>query len=105
MTVVAGVQFGFPLIQELEGGGCVADFVAEIVGDSAVRIQVEKVLAETRGQKPGGYREIFVMGARQAFTVCSRFGLGRGCFRDGVLGRKSAPARGGRSRREMGGAG
>src|SRR3984957_13257575 len=44
-TVVAGIEFGLPLIEKGKRGGGVSDFVTEIVGDAAVRVDVEEVLA------------------------------------------------------------
>jgi hypothetical protein len=69
IAVVAGVEFGFPLIEQLQGGRRIPSFVAEIVGDPAVGVNVKKVLAEAFGQEPGGDGKVFVMGAGQAFAV------------------------------------
>src|SRR5580698_2909913 len=51
---VAGVEFGLPLIEERERGGGVADFVAEIVGNAAVGVDVNEVLAQAARKKPCG---------------------------------------------------
>ena len=46
---VAGVEFEFPLIQKFEGSGAVADLVTQVVGDAAVGVDVEEVLAQASG--------------------------------------------------------
>src|SRR5580658_788587 len=91
---VAGVEFGFPLIEQRERGGSVGDLVAEIVRDAAVGVDVDKVLAQAARQKPRGDGEIFVVGAGQAGAVLLRFGQGRRGRGDGVGGGKTAPAEG-----------
>ena len=50
----------------------VADLVAQIVGDAAVRIHVVEVLVQMLGQKPGDDREIFVMRMRQPRAILLR---------------------------------
>src|SRR5208282_4401925 len=77
-ATVAGVEFGLPLIEQGERGCGIADFVAEIVGDAAVGVDVEKMLAQAAGEKPGGYGEIFVVGAGQVGAVFAGFDE-RGC--------------------------
>jgi len=74
IAVVAGVEFGFPLIEQLQGGCGASSFVAKIVGYPAVGVNVKKVLAEAFGQEPSGNGKIFVMGAGQAFAVRVRLG-------------------------------
>ena len=49
MARVAGVELVLPLIEKREGSSRVADFVAEIVGDAAVGVDVEEMLAEALG--------------------------------------------------------
>ena len=71
---VAGVEFALPLIKEFEGGGGVSDFVAEIVRDAAVGVDVEEMLAQAAGQEPASDGEILVMRAREAGTVFTRLG-------------------------------
>jgi hypothetical protein len=51
---VTGVELALPLIQQRERGGGITDFVAEVVGDAAVGINIEKVLAQAPGKEPGG---------------------------------------------------
>jgi len=83
------------LVEQGEGCGGVADFVAEIVGDAAVGVDVEEILAEVFREEPGGYGEIFVVGACKVAAV----GLGlfqRRCgLRDGVGGGEAGPAESG----------
>jgi hypothetical protein len=73
IAVVTGVKLELPLIEEGEGSGSVADFVAEIVGDAAIRVEVEEMLAEAAGEKPAGDGEIFVVGAGEASAVFLAF--------------------------------
>ena len=73
-AVVAGVEFALPLIEEFERGGGVSDFVAEIVGDAAVGVDVEEMLAQAAGKEPAGDGEIFVMRAGEAGAVFTGFG-------------------------------
>ena len=76
---VAGIEFVLPLIEEFERGRGVADFVAQIVGDAAVGVDVEEMLAQAAGKEPTGDGEIFVVGAGQAGAVFAGLGeRGRG---------------------------
>ena len=52
--------------------GCIANLVAEVVGNPAVRVHVVEVLVQMLGQKPGCDREIFVVRVRQARAVGTR---------------------------------
>ena len=61
IALIAGVEFGQPLIKQCQGGSGVTDFVAQIVGDAAVSVNVQKILAQVFGQEPGGDRKVFVM--------------------------------------------
>ncbi len=79
-AVVTGVEFALPLVEQCERSGGVADFVAEIVGDAAVGVDVEEMLAQAARKKPAGDGEIFVVGAGEAGAVFASFGeRGRGC--------------------------
>lgn len=49
-TVVTSVELAFPLLKQFEGGGAVADFVAQIVGDAAVGVDIEKMLTKPAGR-------------------------------------------------------
>ena len=71
---VAGVEFALPLVEQFERGGGVADFVAQIVGDAAVGVDVEEMLAQAAGKKPAGDGEVFVVGAGEAGAVFAGFG-------------------------------
>ena len=63
IALVAGIEFGLPFIEQGQSRGGVSYFVAQIVGDAAVGVDVQEILTEVLGKKPGGYRKIFVMGA------------------------------------------
>ena len=60
----------------------IADFVAEIVGDAAVCVNIEKMLPQAAGKEPTGDREIFVMRAGETCAVCR--GPGRAWDRGGI---------------------
>ena len=80
IALVAGVEFGLPFIEQGQGGRGVADFVAQIVGDAAVGVDVEEILAQVFGQKPGGDGKILVVGAGQVAAVfVGFFERGSGC--------------------------
>jgi hypothetical protein len=49
ISVVASVQLGFPLVEQCERCGGVADFIAQIIGNSTVCVDVEEMLAEALG--------------------------------------------------------
>src|ERR1700747_1364983 len=70
---VAGVQLCLPLVKQFQRRRRVADFVAQIVGNTAIGVDVEKMLAETTRQEPGCYGEVLVVGAGQATTICAGF--------------------------------
>jgi hypothetical protein len=88
---IAGVEFGFPLIEQEQRCVAITGFVSEIVGDAAVGIDVEEMLAQTFGQKPGGDGKVLVMRASQALAIGVRFLLGRSTGGDGVFRGETAP--------------
>ena len=96
---VAGIEFALPLVEKFEGCGGVADFVAEIVGDTAVGVDIEKMLAQALRKKPAGDREILVVRAGQAGAVFAGFGECGRRRRDGVGGGQAGPAEFGGGRR------
>src|SRR5580658_3410947 len=73
ITFVARVELVFPLLQQLQRGGGVAHFVAQIVRDAAIRVEVEEVLAQVPRKKPGGDRKILVMRTCQAAAILAGF--------------------------------
>ena len=91
-AAVAKPELFAPPVEQRERLSPVAGFVAEIVGNAAVRINGMEVLAEPRGEEPAGDMEIFVMGFGQAaapglrLPEHGRFG-GRA-----ILGRQGGPA-------------
>src|SRR5579864_1276506 len=50
---VAGIQFRFPLIEQLQGCRRISGFVTQVVGGAAVSVHVEEMLAKALGKKPG----------------------------------------------------
>ena len=92
---VAGVEFALPLIEEFEGGGGVSDFVAEIVRDAAVGVDVEEMLAQAAGQEPASDGEVLVMRAREAGTVFTRSGESGCSCGNGVVRGQAGPSEGG----------
>ena len=69
VACVTRVQFALPLVEQFERSGWIADLIAKIIRDAAIRIHIAEMLAESSRQKPGGNREIFVMRARQAAAI------------------------------------
>src|ERR1700730_9772728 len=92
IPVIAGIQFGFPLVEQSQRGPSVSDFVTQIIGDAAVGVDIAEVLAQAARKKPGGDGKILVMAARQTAAVFA--GLrGRWCASgDRVVGREATPA-------------
>ena len=88
---VAGVEFGFPLIEQFERCRGIAGFIAEIVGDAAVGIKVEEMLTQALGQEPSRYREIFVMSACEVFAVGVSIRQGRRLRGNGVFRGQMGP--------------
>jgi hypothetical protein len=74
---VAGVEFALPLIEKFERGGCVADFVAEVVGDAAIGVNVEEMLSQVSRKKPAGDGEVFVVRAGEVGAVGASFSESR----------------------------
>src|SRR2546422_3204153 len=96
---IAGLEFGFPLVQQAQRRARIADLVTQIVRNAAVGVNIEKMLTEAFRQKPSGHEEIFVMGAGQAAAVLPSFSLrsrplGNRIFR----GKTAPPWQGGRNR-------
>ena len=89
---VTGVEFALPLVQQFERGGNVADFVAQVVGDAAVGVDVEEMLAQAAREEPASHGEVFVVRASQSGAVFAGFGgAGRGGG-DSIGGGQAAPA-------------
>src|SRR5579864_8877023 len=74
VAVVTGVELTLPLIQQCERGGGITDFVAEVVGDAAVGVDVEEMLAQPARKKPAGDGEILVVRAGQPGAVFASLG-------------------------------
>src|SRR5713101_3592843 len=88
---IAGVELRFPLVEQDQRCLVITGFVSEIVGDAAVGIDVEEMLAQALGQKPRGNRKVFVMRAGQPLTIRLRLLLGRSTRGNGVFRRKVRP--------------
>ncbi len=91
-ALIAGVEVGLPLVEQFQRDSRVAHFIAEVVGNAAVSVDVEEVLAQAAGKKPAGDGEIFVMSAGQAGAVGAGFVERGGSRGNGVGGGKAAPA-------------
>ena len=83
-ALVAGVEFGLPFVEQCQRRGGVADFVAEIVGDAAVGVDVEEILTQMFGQEPGGNGKVFVVRAGELAAVFVGLGERGGGGGDGV---------------------
>src|SRR5579859_5066658 len=69
-----------PLVEEFKRRRSVADFIAKIVGDAAIGINIEEMLAQTARQKPRCYGKVFVVCAGETSAVLA------GLFKRGRLG-------------------
>src|SRR5215469_15046038 len=50
-SLVAGIELALPLIEQCERGSGVADLIAEIIGNSAISVDIEKVMAQAAGKR------------------------------------------------------
>ncbi len=92
-TQVSCIQLRLPLVHQRQRLLGVAYFVAHIVGDSAVGINIVEVLMQMFGQEPGHDGEVLVMRMRQARTILLGFLQRRRVVRNRVLWRQGLPAR------------
>src|ERR1700738_4014352 len=91
VTGVASVQLGFPLIQQTQRSIGIPDFIAKIIGDAAVGIDVEKILTQSLWQEPDHDREILGVRSRQTSAVLLSLRTRGGFLGNDVLGRKAVP--------------
>ena len=68
-ALIAGIEFGLPFIEQGERRSGISHFVAEVVGDPAIGVDVEEILAEVLGEEPGGYGEVLVVRASELAAV------------------------------------
>ncbi len=94
---VASVEFAAPEIEESQRLLCIADFVAEIVGNPAVGIDSMEVRAEALGQKPGCDVEVLVVCFGEVLAPGASF-----FERGSLVGNAIAGGEGGPSEREEG---
>ena len=94
ISLITRIELRFPLIEQLQRCLRIADLVSQIVGDTAVGVDIEEMLTQSCRQKPAGYREIFVVRAGQTFTVLLCFSQRWRRIRNGVFRRQSGPSRG-----------
>src|SRR5690242_5421731 len=73
-AVIAKVKFTLPPVQELERAHGIGHFVAQIIGPTAVGIDVVEMLMKRFGEKPGAYVEVFVMMRGEPVCVLLRDG-------------------------------
>ena len=52
----------------------IADFIAQVIRNPAIGIDIEEILPQPLGKKPARNREILVMGAGQTTTILLRLG-------------------------------
>ena len=89
---IHGAQFFFPAVKQSQSYLCVADLIAEIVGDAAVGVNIEKMLMQSPGKEPARDRKILVVSPRQSRTVSARLG-DVGSLRGDAIGcRQTRPA-------------
>ena len=68
-AVVASIELKLPLVEQRQGASGIADFVAKIVGDAAIGIDVQEILTKLLGEEPGGNGKVFVMRAGELGAV------------------------------------
>src|SRR5262249_23510177 len=91
LSLVTGVQLTFPLIEQVQRCFPISYFIAQIVGDATVGINIEEMLSQAHRQKPGRNRKVLIMCARQTPAVFLRFSFGGGPIGNCVLGRETTP--------------
>src|ERR1019366_4989711 len=94
VAVVAGIEFSLPLIEQGERCSRFSNFVAEVVGDAAIGVDVQEILTEFPGQKPGRHGKVFVMRAGELAAIFSRLLERWSGGRDSVCDGEAAPVRG-----------
>ena len=72
MTTVKIAQLGLPPVQQLERAGGAGDFVAQVVGPTAVGIDIVEMLMQAARQQPGNDIEVFVVVRGQPAGVVLR---------------------------------
>src|SRR6516164_3290748 len=92
LPVVTARQFGLPLVEQQERLLLVADFIAEVVGDATVSVDVIEMLVQVLGKKPSDDRKIFVVRGGEFPAIFLGLGESRRHVRDSIFGRKCAPA-------------
>jgi hypothetical protein len=83
---VAIIEFLLPEIDERQRQPDIANFIAEVVGDTAVGVDAEEMLVQTFGQKPSRYGEVLVVAARESLAISSGFFEAGSDFRNLVFG-------------------
>src|SRR5258708_107269 len=83
-TLITLVKLGLPLAEQGQRLLGISYFIAQIVGNAAVGIYVEKVLAQPLGQEPCGDRKILVMALGELRTIGLRLPERRSRFRNAV---------------------
>src|SRR5271155_636041 len=91
-SAITGVQLGFPLIEQLQGSIAVTDFIAQVVGDPAIRINIKKILPQLLRKKPARNRKVFVVRAGQTTAVLLCLTQARSFLGNGILSRKTRPS-------------
>lgn len=61
LAFVAGVEFAFPPMEELESASGIFYFIAEVVRPSAISVDIIKMLVKAFWQEPGDDVEILVV--------------------------------------------
>src|SRR5579863_9878735 len=88
---VAGIQLGFPLVKQPQRCIGITDFIAQVIRDSAIGIDIEEILPYPLWKKPARNRKILVVRTRQTTAVLLRLSKAWSSLGNSVLGRKTAP--------------
>ena len=78
---VAPIEFLLPAVQQLERAQGAGYFVAQVIGPTAVGINVIEMPAQAARQEPSGYVEVFIMVRRKPAGV--GLGLAHGACHGG----------------------
>src|ERR1700730_17840138 len=89
---VASLKLRLPLIEQFQGRDRIPDFIPEVICDTAVGVNIVKMLTQGLRQQPGGDGEVLVMLTRQAPAVSPALCLRRSPRGNGVFRGQAAPS-------------
>src|SRR5579872_1333671 len=81
-----------PFVQQRQRLRGVADFIAEIIRNAAIGVDIVEMLMQMLRQKPRHYRKVFVVTLGQALAVGIRLSQRRSRLGSSILRRQRLPA-------------